>query len=203
MPPSASRLIIGLTGAIAAGKSAAAAELRHLGAVVFDADAEVGRLLEQRPVLDRIRAEVGEDAVSDGALDRERLASVVFQDEARRKRLEAILHPPVIAAAESLIGDPPTGAGAIVLDVPLLIESGMDGLCDEVWFLDAPREIRKRRVIERRGWTARELERREAAQLSLERKRARADRIIENAGSRDELARRIREAWDAARSGLS
>jgi dephospho-CoA kinase len=190
--------VIGLTGAIAAGKSAVAAELRSLGAAVFDADAEVATLLDRPEIVERIGAEIGEEAVRENAVDRRTVARIVFQDEHKRRRLEEILHPPVIAAAEVLIADPPAGARAVVLDVPLLIEAGMDELCNEVWFVDAPREVRERRAIERRGWSAGELERREAAQLSVETKRDRADRVIENASDLDTLANAVRSAWAAA-----
>jgi dephospho-CoA kinase len=185
--------VIGLTGAIGAGKSAVAAALRDLGAVVHDADKEVSKLLDAPEIIARIGRDVAPEAVRAGALDRRALASAVFDDAERRARLEAILHPPVIRAAERLIANPPAGARAVVLDAPLLLEAGMDRLCDAVWFVNAPREARLARVRER-GWDEAELDRRAAAQMSLVDKRARASLVIENDGSLEQLRSAVERA---------
>lgn len=192
--------VIGLLGGVASGKSAVAARLAELGGVVLDADVEVGGLLQDPAILARIAVEVDSAALADGRLDRRVLADAVFNDAAKRGALEAILHPPVIEAARRLIDQPPPGASALVIDAPLLLEAGLDSLCDELWFIDTPAETRRRWALERRGWDAGELERREAAQVSLQDKRRRATRILANDASLDDLRRRVDEAWASLRA---
>lgn len=187
--------VIALLGGVASGKSAVAARLATLGAAVFDADAEVGGLLRDPTVLARIAAEVDANAVAAGALDRGALADAVFADEGKRRALEAILHPRVVEAAERLAEHPPPDAEAIVIDAPLLLEAGLDAICDELWFIDTPPETRRRWALERRGWDSDELERRERAQVPTDEKRSRSQRVLPNAGSLDELHERVDEAW--------
>jgi len=194
-------LVIGLVGSIGAGKSAVAAALRELGAAIFDADGEVGRLLASPGIATRIGVEFGHEAAPGGVVDRRALASAVFGDPERRRRLEGILHPPVVEAARALVTSPPPAAAAVVIDAPLLFEAGLDALCDEVWFVRAPREIRLERVRSSRGWDGAELARREAAQLPDAVKRERSDREIENDGGLDELASAVRGAFEAAAAG--
>jgi len=198
MPAPAPRTpVIGILGAIASGKSAVTRALAALGAAVHDADKEVGELLNAPEVLERIAREVDPRAVAGGALDRKALADAVFADADTRAALEAILHPPVLESARRLARNPPPGASAVVIDAPLLIEAGLDALCDELWYVDTPREVRVRRASDTRGWSEDELDRRERAQIPLEEKRGRADRVIDNSGSLDELEERVASAWRA------
>ncbi len=187
--------VIGLLGGVASGKSAVAARLVELGAAALDADREVGELLESPEIVARIGREVSAGAVKDGEIDRAALGAVVFGDEKKRKALEGILHPPVVDAARRLVAGPPEGADAVVIDAPLLIEAGLDVLCDELWFVETPVERRLAWARERRGWGEGELEQRERAQVSLEEKRRLVDRVIENDGSLDDLNRAVDRAW--------
>ncbi len=187
--------VIGLLGAVASGKSAVAAGLESLGASVFDADKTVGGLLETEAIVARIAREIDAAAVVEGAVDRRRLADLVFTDASKRAALEAILHPLVIDAARSLIASPPDGAVAIIIDAPLLLEAGMETMCDELWYVDSPLDQREKRAKETRGWSAEELARRESAQISPKEKRRRANRVIPNDSDLTSLESVVISAW--------
>ena len=144
--------IIGLTGGIGTGKSEAAKFLASLGAVHLDADAISHELTQPGgEALEPIRAEFGDGVFrEDGSLDRQALADITFADDERRRALEGILHPRIQRelmrgidrAAEE-------GAKIVILDVPLLFETGMDALCDETWVLSTNIETQVARVMMR------------------------------------------------------
>ncbi len=187
---------IGLTGSIAAGKSTVSKRLQELGAYVIDADA-VSRELSEKgsPVLHEIQSAFGDGVIApDGALDRALLSRIVFADEAQRKKLEAILHPAIKRRMREM-EDAQAGAERVVYDVPLLFESGMDAQMDEIWVVDAPRETRIRRLEERNGLDREQAERRIRAQMPDEEKRRRADVLIENDGTIEELIRKVDDLW--------
>ena len=150
--------VIGLTGGIGCGKSEAAQYLKSLGAAHVDADAISRELTaEGGEALGEIRRVFGDAAfLPDGALDRASLGRLVFSNEPARRALGGTIHPRVQrdvllamdAAAEA-------GARVVILDVPLLFETGMDALCDETWTLYAPREMQISRVVSRDGLTPR------------------------------------------------
>ena len=130
--------VLGLTGGIACGKSSASSFLAGLGANVIDAD-KISRAVTAPggEALPAIAQTFGSDMLdADGHLDRRRLAQVVFSDDASRRALEGIIHPLVQQATLRRIRElAAAGANCAVLDVPLLYETGMDVLCDEVWLL--------------------------------------------------------------------
>ena len=194
MPRNARIPVIGIVGGIGAGKSAVAAALGELGAHVQDADREVADLLNSPDVQRTITTALGPGLLRDGTIDRPRLAALIFTDAAARSRLEHILHPLVIARAEQLIANPPQGATVLALDAPLLLEAGMDRLCDEIWFVETPWSLRLERVRANRGWDDRELRRREDAQLPVEEKRRRAHRLFTNLGSPEDLHASVADA---------
>ncbi|CAN5317123.1 dephospho-CoA kinase [soil metagenome] len=193
-------LCVGLTGNIAAGKSAVADVWRDLGATVIDADVLARRAVEPgSPALAEIAARWGTNVVSgtDGTLDREALGRIVFGDPDARARLEGIVHPEVrrlreiehAAAAER-------GDRIVVDEVPLLFEVGMEDAFDVVVLVDAPAETRLRRLTEERGMDRYEARRRIAAQMPAEEKRARADIVIDNTGTLAELWERAAKVWE-------
>jgi len=194
---------IGLTGSIASGKSTVADMLRDMGAFVIDAD-ETGRALTNRPgspVLGEIAAAFGAHMLTEeGLLDRKAMAALVFGDAAARSRLEAILHPAIRASMHEQEKNA-RGHNAVVYDVPLLFESGMDADMDEVWVVDAPRETRISRLAERNGWSPSEAQRRMAAQMPDAEKRARADVLIENGADMDTLRRKVAALWEERNAG--
>lgn len=187
---------IGLTGGIGSGKSAVAALLVGHGAVLVDSDALAREVVAPgTPGLERIVAEFGPRVLTaDGALDRGRLAEVVFADGAARARLNAIVHPLVgQRAAEILSGLPPDAV--VVHDVPLLVENGLQSGYDLVLVVQAPEPVRVARLVRDRGMTENEVRARIAAQATDEQRRAAADVVIVNGGSRDDLAAAVDDLW--------
>jgi dephospho-CoA kinase len=130
-------------------------------------------------------------------IDRKALGAIVFADGSARRDLEAILHPRMRATFERAIDRTIRRGGhkAIILDAALLYEAGWDELCDLVVFVDAPTSQRVDRVKSTRGWTAAELATREAAQMSLEKKRERADAVLENNSTPQLLDERVGALW--------
>ena len=197
-------LIIGLTGGIASGKSTVSWMLRELGAPVVDADAIVHELqLPGTPVTAAIVAEFGAGVLRpDGSLDRAALGALVFTDPARRRALEAIVHPAVRTRMwDEVERYRRAGGPAVVLDIPLLLEGGLEGTVDQVWLVYVDRATQRARLIARDGMDAGQADLRIAAQMDLEEKRRRASVIIDNRGSEAETRAQVETAWLQALSG--
>jgi len=191
-------LKVGLTGNIAAGKSTVAEVWRSLGATVVDADELARRAVDPgTPAFSAIAAEWGEEVVEpDGGLDRAALRRIVFADPAARERLEQIVHPAVAELREELYREAEArGEAVIVADIPLLFEVGLVDEFDRVVLVDAPEETRLARLVGDRGLDPAEAQKMIAAQMPSELKRARADYVVENAGTVDEVRRRARDVW--------
>ena len=172
---------IGLTGGIGAGKSAVADVLRRAGCIVSDSDRDTAEILADPKVVDTIRGWWGDDVVDgDGTIVRKMVAKRVFEDPTERRRLENLIHPQVHARRRIRFTTASSSTPAFVIDAPLLFEAGLDAECDAVWFVDAPLDVRRGRVRVNRGWDVGELERREANQISIDEKRRRSDRVLEN-----------------------
>ncbi len=199
--------MIGLVGGIGAGKSAAAARFADLGAFVIDADKVGHALLDQRPIRERLVQRFGpailatEEGEDEPRVDRRILGSIVFKDPEALKALEAILHPQMRRTFEKAIDRAArkNQAKAVVIDAALLYEAGWHGLCDFVMFVDAPLEARIARVAATRGWNEAMLREREQAQWPLAKKKDRADLVLANDGSPDELRPRVDLAFAALR----
>jgi dephospho-CoA kinase len=191
-------LKVGLTGNIAAGKSTVTEVWRSLGATVVDADELARRAVDPgTPAFSAIAAEWGEEVVEpDGGLDRAALRRIVFADPAARERLEQIVHPAVAELREELYREAEArGEPVIVADIPLLFEVGLVDEFDLVVLVDAAEETRLARLVGDRGLDPAEAQKMVAAQMPSALKRARADYVIENEGSRDEVRRRARDVW--------
>ena len=191
---------IGLTGNVAAGKSAVAALFRGWGATVIDADEIVHQLQQPgTPVLAAITARFGAAVLRpDGSLDRVGLRALVFADEGARHDLEAIVHPAVQARRALLLAEAARRGDAIVVsDIPLLFETMDPAEFDAVVLVDAPAAIRRERLMARRGFSAEEADRLIAAQVPAARKRARSSFVIDNDGDEAALERRARKVWEA------
>lgn len=192
--------LIGLTGGIATGKSAATRLLAQRGAVSFSAD-EAARavLVRNGPALQLIAQEFGSEMLTPlGDLDRARLGRTVFADGEARHRLEKILHPLIrsllrtqIEAAQRDLG-PDT---VIVVEIPLLYEGGLETWFDQVIVVTAPEALQIDRLRLRNGLDAAEAGRRIAAQWPLEQKVARADHLLVNNGSLLQLDAAIKNIW--------
>jgi dephospho-CoA kinase len=166
-------LVIGLVGRIGAGKSTVAGMFADRGAVVIDADALAHEVLEEPEIVREIAARFGDDAIDAvGHVRRERLAGLVFGEEslhqANRRDLEAIVHPRVrrrVIAAIAACRDLPAEDGRepiVILDVPLLVQAGWDGLCDRIVVVECEEAVRRQRLAAR-GWSAREMAARDRA----------------------------------------
>lgn len=172
---------IGLTGGIGSGKSTVAGFLREAGATVVDTDAISRTLtLPGGAAMPAIGQQFGADFVkADGALDRDRMRALAFSDGSAKRRLEAILHP--LITAEALTQADAARAPLVVLDVPLLVESGRwRARVSRVLVLDCSTETQMRRVLQRPGWTRERVEGALAAQATRQARRAAADAVLLN-----------------------
>lgn len=195
--------LIGLTGGIAAGKSTVARRLAEFGAVVIDADAIAREVVEPgEPALARIRERFGDAVIADGALDRAALGAVVFGDPEARRDLESITHPAVrdrvrVRIAEAERADPDA---VVVYDVPLLVEAKLPLRFDHVIVVHAAVAERRRRLVELRGLTPIEADRRIAAQATDAERLAVADIVIDAGGTLAETIEQTDAAWRRIRS---
>ena len=189
-------LRVGLTGGIGSGKSEVSRRLASLGAVVVDADAVAREVVEPGTLgLAAIVEEFGEEVLRpDGALDRPKLGSIVFADEEKRLRLNAIVHPLVGRRTSELVEAAPPGA-IVVHDVPLLTENDLAAMYDLVVVVDTPVEEQVRRLTSSRGMSEEAARARIGAQATREQRRAVADRVIDNCGTLETLTAQVDELW--------
>lgn len=173
-------ITLGLTGSIGMGKSTAAKMFRVLGVPVHDADATVHDLLANNR---HVRAAINDrfpGVVQEHAVDRQALGTAVFGSHDSRRDLEAILHPLVRRASESFLRcHQVLGTGLVVLDIPLLFETGGEARVDGVVVVSAPTAMQRRRVIARPGMNEARFKSILAAQLSDQEKRRRAEFVVE------------------------
>ncbi len=187
---------MGLTGGIASGKSEVSRRLVELGAVLVDADVIAREVVEPGTEgLEEVAEAFGREVLADdGALDRAALGAIVFADPGRRELLNSIIHPRVRARAAEIAARAPAGS-VVVQDIPLLVETGQAGNFDVVVVVDAPDEVRIRRLEERNGLSEEHARARMAAQASREERLAAADHVVENAGTLEELRTAVDRLW--------
>jgi dephospho-CoA kinase len=202
-----SPLVIGLIGGIGSGKSQVAEAFSRRGARVISGDALAHEALRQPAIRERIVARWGPGVLDErGEVNRRQLGVRVFADPAERKALEELVHPWI----ERRVREEITAATEdrrirlVVFDAAIMLEAGWEGVCDRLVFVEAPRELRLRRVAGQRGWTEEETAARERAQLPLTEKAARADHVLDNSGSLDHLGRQVDDLlrlWGLAPAG--
>jgi dephospho-CoA kinase len=183
--------VLGLTGSIGMGKSTAAAMFRAEGIAVHDADAVVHALYrgEAAPVIEAAFP----GTIRDGVVDRALLGALVLDDPAALARIEAIMHPLVASSRDAFLTEAEKkGARLVVLDVPLLFETGGDRRVDAVVLVTAPEAVQKERVSLRPGMTPERLAVILARQMPDVEKRAGAHFIIDTGGKFDATARQVR-----------
>jgi dephospho-CoA kinase len=189
-------LLIGLTGGIGSGKSTVSAELARHGAVVIDADAIVKELQAPgMPVLAAMVERFGDRILlSDGALDRQAVADLVFNDPDALKDLGKIVHPAVaLEIADRMVKEAETDH-VVILDVPLLVESGRDDMAALI-VVDVDPEIAVQRLVEHRGMREDDARARMANQVSREDRLAKADFVLDNSGTPDDLRAAVDALW--------
>lgn len=189
-------LLVGLTGGIGSGKTTVANMFGELGAVVFDADKLAREAVElgTRGYVAVVELFGSDVLMAGGEIDRAALAQRVFANDIERKELEAVLHPEIFRMFEERVAPFRDTDNVVIFDVPLLIESGYDQRCDWVVLVEAPEDLRLRRVIEF-GRTEQDAKLRMAAQTSDEVKAFRSDAIIQNTGDLDALRAQVDDIW--------
>lgn len=191
----ATMLRIGLTGGIGSGKSTVAGRLAEHGAVVIDADKIAREVVEPgTDGLAEVREAFGDDVISDGALDRAKLAAKVFTDESARATLNGIVHPRIRTRTTELMAAAPDDA-IVVHDVPLLVEAHLGAAYHLVLVVDAPEDVRVHRVVHYRGMAEEDARARIRAQAGEADRRAAADVWLDNSGSPDEVLAVVDALW--------
>jgi dephospho-CoA kinase len=195
---------VGLTGGIGSGKSTVSGMLRELGAVVIDSDLLAREVVEPGTHgLARVVEAFGPDVLApDGSMDRAKVGALVFADPQQRQRLEGIVWPLVHEAGRALAAA--AGPDALVVhDIPLLVESGQQGDFDAVVVVDVPVETQVERLVRDRGWDEADARARIAAQATREDRLAAATHVVANAGSIEDLRRRVAELVEELRRQAS
>lgn len=191
---------IGLTGGIGSGKSTVAQMLADRGAVIIDADAISRELMEPgSDVLDEtVRAFGPAILTADGRLDRAALASVIFENEAKRKELNSIVHPAVRSEAErqaAAVKADPGFSGVLIEDIPLLVETGQVHRFDGVVMVETALAERLRRLVDQRGMSRADALARIQAQASDQERREIATWLVDNSHSLEETRRQVETVY--------
>ncbi|GLX67028.1 dephospho-CoA kinase [Paenibacillus glycanilyticus] len=190
---------IGLTGGIATGKSTVAAMLVERGALLVDAD-QVARevVMPGEPALEAVASLFGQAVIhTDGTLDRKALGGIVFNNSELLAQLESILHPAIRGRMQLRIRqyEEQHPRQLVVADIPLLYETGQEGLYDGVMVVYVPQQLQLERLMERNGLQEQEAQRRIGLQMDIEQKRSRADWVIDNSGSLETTRRQVDDFW--------
>ena len=187
-------LKVALTGGIGSGKSTVAEFLDELGAYVIDSDQLARDVVERgTPGYEAVLATFGDGILTDGEIDRAKLAEIVFKDATARAALESIIHPFVRDSAEKMVKSLPSDA-VVINQIPLLVETDGAKRFDFVITVSADEDVRRRRLIER-GMKDYEVTKRLAAQVNDAAREAIAHSVIRNNGSIDELRQVFEELW--------
>jgi dephospho-CoA kinase len=189
-------ILVGLTGGIGSGKSTVSARLAELGARVIDADAIVRELQSSgTEVFQGIVELFGEDVVGDdGELDRQAIADIVFNDPEQLKALNAIDHPAVGVEIANRLAEAAETDDVVVLDVPLLVESGRDDMAATV-VVDVDPELAIERLVEHRDFSEEDARARIARQVSREERLAKATKVLDNSATVEDLLAQVDALW--------
>lgn len=193
-------VILGLTGSIAMGKSTAAGMLRRLGVPVHDSDAAVRELLARGGAGTALVEQAFPDKVQDGVVDRKALGAHVFANSEALNLLESLLHPLVVDQTQRFLKRSAlAGVPLVVLDIPLLFETGAQRRCDATMVVSAPALVQRQRVLARPGMTGAKLRGILARQMPDMEKRRRADFVIPTGCGRGVTLRALRRVLRQAR----
>jgi dephospho-CoA kinase len=185
--------LLGLTGGIGSGKSTVASMFSELGADVIDADDLARQIVEPgQPALAEIHAAFGSAVIgADGRLDRKRLADIVFADPGSRARLNAITHPRIRARMNAEVEERRMQTGLLILDIPLLFENARWESLEKTIVVWVDEATQLARLTARNGLEVAAARARIAAQLPLDEKKALADYVIDNSGTREQTRRQV------------
>lgn len=194
-------IVLGITGSVGMGKSTVAKMFAAEGAAVCNADALVHELLQSDAELKTEIAMRWPDAVVNGDVNRSLLGKAVFGDDAAMKTLEELIHPKVIDREENFIVDSAMrGKWLVVLDIPLLYETGGDARMDRVAVVTAPESVQRERVLAREGMTEEKFRQILARQMPDAEKRAQADFVIETGEGLDVTSKQVKKIVAALRA---
>jgi dephospho-CoA kinase len=189
-------MILGLTGGIATGKSTVSAMLRQRGIPVIDADQIAREVVEPgKPAYEAIVRHFGKEILlPDGSINRKLLGEIVFSNEAERQKLNSIVHPEVRRVMREQAEEAErAGAQIVFMDIPLLFESKLQHMVDKIVVVYAPARMQLARMMERDELDEEQAMKRLRAQLPIEQKRAEADYLIDNQGTREETEQQVEQ----------
>ncbi len=198
------KLLIGLMGGIASGKSTVAGLLERSGCAVIDADEIAGAALQKVEVKEQLRKIFGIHIFdASGQIDKKKLAETAFQGPEKISALNSIIHPIVFSRTEELITEynKDENIKAIVLDMPLLVEVGWDSRCGKLLFVDCNRQIRLARAQKKPDFDKNQLKKRENFQISLDKKADIAHHTVCNNHNLSELARQLEDIFPCLTGG--
>ncbi|MCF6092971.1 dephospho-CoA kinase [Microaerobacter geothermalis] len=186
-------MVIGLTGGIASGKSTVSAMLRHRGAIIVDADLIAREVVKKgNPAWEKIIQHFGQEVLDvNHEIERKRLGEIIFSDPEKRRILNGIVHPYVREEMEKQKKEGQAQGKLVVLDIPLLIESNLFHMVDQVVLVYVPKSVQLVRLMERNQLSEEEALARIHSQMPLDEKKKWADFIIYNDGSKEETERQI------------
>jgi len=190
-------MIIGLTGGIAAGKSTVARILASLGAYIINADKIGHNILDKnKNAYNDVIDEFGEIIVkNNGKIDRKKLGEIVFSDKEKLEKLENITHPYIIEEIKYETKEKIKDYHHLVLDVPLLFETGLENIVDITWVVVCSYEKQIERIAKRDGLSREEAKKRIASQMETSQKVKLADFVIYNNGNKKELNNKVLRKW--------
>jgi dephospho-CoA kinase len=197
-------MIVGLTGGIASGKSESAKYFEELGAFCIDADAISKELTNKgepslKELTDIFSANI---LLPDGSLNRKKLADIIFSDTNAKLKVEHILHSQVISKIKVIISNKIFEKKIIVINAPLLFETGLNKICDKVVVVKVPFDIQVQRLRLRDGLNDDEINNRISSQMSTQEKVKHADFILDNSGSKKDLIEKIKNIYKILTSNL-
>jgi len=187
------RLIVGLTGGIGTGKSTVAAEFRNLGVCIVNADEGSRAVVEPgKPALSRIASQFGDQIIlSDGSLDRAALREIIFTNASKKQWLEELLHPIIHDWIVERLND--SDSSYVILESPLLLETGQHELVDTTLLIDLPMELQLERAGARDANNSKQIQRIIDSQMSREQKISKADWIFDNSGEKAMISLRVNQ----------
>jgi dephospho-CoA kinase len=190
-------MIIGLTGGIASGKSESAKYFEELGAFCIDADAVAKELTcKDKPALQEITKVFGDNLLSvEGTLNRKKLADIIFSDVSSKLKVEEILHSRIIFRINEIISKEISEKEVIVVNAPLLFETGLDKVCDKIVTIKISYDIQVERLALRDGLNDDEIKKRIASQMPMEEKVKLSDFVVDNSGSKKDLKKKIENIY--------